>query len=180
MIAWLIDWFIDWFMYLFIDVFIYLLTYLFVYLCIYLFIHSFIHSLKTSSSTSSPINRTVSPQGLILTNSSTTQVSKSTRHNKTSLSRIEHTVANKHSHANHSLRYPPKRGRGFRMYPPPTPTLLPGISGLSVWSDFSIYISSFVLLPSPVALSVLKISYPFLLLARSHNLFFPKSPFSER
>ena len=69
----------------------------------------------------------------------------------------------------------PKGGRSFLMSPPP----LSGISGLSVWSYFFFFflISSFVPLPSPVALSVLSFSAfgPF-----SSETVFAKPPFSER
>ena len=54
---------------------------------------------------------------------------------------------------------------------------LPPVWNLRAFSLISLfYISSFNLLPCPVALSV----FPFLLLAHSPDLFSPKPPFSER
>ena len=54
---------------------------------------------------------------------------------------------------------------------------LSGISGLPVWSHFSIIISS---CSSACLVLLLFLSYPFLLLVHSPNLFFPKPPFSKR
>ena len=67
-------------------------------------------------------------------------------------------------------KLPPKGGRGISDVSP-----LSGISGLPVWSHFSICPLLFFCL-----ILSLFMSYLFLLLAHFPDLFFPKPPYSER
>ena len=63
----------------------------------------------------------------------------------------------------------------IRIYRENTALSLSGISGLPVLSHFSIFPPLFF-----YRVLSLFLSYPFVLLAHSHDLFFPKLPFSER